>query len=103
MSEVAPPARSERPALDLAVAARHPVDAVLQELSSTPTGLTSEEAASRLGTVSRNVLTSHKVTALGSWAASSATRCSSCCSPRQASPPPPATPPTGPSSPPSWP
>jgi Mg2+-importing ATPase len=38
---------------------------VLQELGSTQTGLTSEEAASRLATVGRNVLASHRVTALG--------------------------------------
>ncbi len=50
---------------DLAAAARHPVSAVLQELGSTQAGLTSEQAASRLATVGRNVLASHKVTALG--------------------------------------
>ena len=68
MSEVASPASpasSQRSVLDLAGAARHPVGAVLQELGSTPTGLTSEEAAGRLATVGRNVLASHKVTALG--------------------------------------
>jgi Cation transporter/ATPase, N-terminus len=68
MTEAAPPvssARSQRPALDLAAAARHPVDAVLHELGSTQTGLTSDQAARRLATVGRNVLASHKVTALG--------------------------------------
>ncbi|HEV8423997.1 MAG TPA: magnesium-translocating P-type ATPase [Actinomycetes bacterium] len=68
MTEAAPPvssAWSQRPALDLAAAARHPVDAVLHELGSTQTGLTSDQAARRLATVGRNVLASHKVTALG--------------------------------------
>ncbi len=77
MSEVASPASpasSQRSVLDLATAARQPVSAVLQELGSTQTlqelgstqtGLTSEEAAGRLATVGRNVLASHKVTALG--------------------------------------
>src|SRR6266545_7656521 len=68
MSEVASPASpasSQRSVLDLATAARHPVSAVLQELGSTQTGLTSEEAAGRLASVGRNVLASHKVTALG--------------------------------------
>lgn len=68
MNEVAPPlspAASQRPVLDLASAARQPVSVVLQELGSTQTGLTSEEAVSRLRTVGRNVLASHKVTALG--------------------------------------
>ncbi len=68
MSEVASPASpasSQRSVLDLATAARHPVGAVLQELGSTQTGLTSEEAAGRLASVGRNVLASHKVTALG--------------------------------------
>jgi Mg2+-importing ATPase len=68
VSEVAPPlspAWPQRPPLDLAAAARQPVSLVLQELGSTQAGLTSEEAASRLRTVGRNVLASHKVTALG--------------------------------------
>jgi Mg2+-importing ATPase len=48
------------------VAAAHkPVSVVLQELGSTRTGLTSDQAASRLATVGRNVLASHRVTALG--------------------------------------
>ena len=50
------PVRSERPALELAAAARQPVDAVLQELGSTQTGLTSDEADGRLRTVGPNVL-----------------------------------------------
>jgi Mg2+-importing ATPase len=68
VSEVAPPvspAWPQRPALDLAAAARQPASVVLEELGSTQTGLTSQEAASRLRTVGRNVLASHKVTALG--------------------------------------
>jgi Mg2+-importing ATPase len=68
MSEVAPPvspAWSQRPALDLAAAARQPVSVVLGELGSTQAGLTADEAASRLASVGRNVLASHKVTALG--------------------------------------
>jgi P-type Mg2+ transporter len=68
MTEAAPgvsPVRSARPALDLAAAARQPVDAVLHELGSTQTGLTSDQAARWLATVGRNVLASHKVTALG--------------------------------------
>ena len=68
MTEAAPPvssAWSQGPALDLAAAARQPVDAVLHELGSTQTGLTSDQAARRLATVGRNVLASHKVTALG--------------------------------------
>jgi Mg2+-importing ATPase len=68
MSEVAPPvspAWSERPALDLAAAARQPLSVVLQELGSTRAGLTSGQAASRLASIGRNVLASHKVTALG--------------------------------------
>jgi Mg2+-importing ATPase len=68
MTEAAPgvsPVRSERPALELAAAARQPVDAVLQELGSTQTGLTSDEADDRLRTVGPNVLASHRVTALG--------------------------------------
>jgi Mg2+-importing ATPase len=68
VSEAAPsvsPAWSERPALDLAAAARHPVSAVLQELGSTQAGLTSDQAVSRQRTVGRNVLASHEVTALG--------------------------------------
>jgi P-type Mg2+ transporter len=68
MTEAAPgvsPARSARPALELAAAARQPVDAVLQELGSTQTGLTSDEANDRLRTVGPNVLASHRVTALG--------------------------------------
>jgi P-type Mg2+ transporter len=67
MSEAAlpvSPARSEPAALDLAAAARHPVDAVLHELGSTQAGLTSEEAASRLRTLGPNVLASHRVTAI---------------------------------------
>ena len=86
MTKAAPgvsPARSARPALELAAAARQPVDAVLQELGSTQTGLTSDEADDRLRTVGPNVLASHRVTALGVWSASSETRCSSCCSPRR--------------------
>jgi Mg2+-importing ATPase len=59
------PARSERPALELAAAARQPVDAVLQELGSTQTGLTSDQADGRLRTVGPNVLAAHRVTALG--------------------------------------
>jgi hypothetical protein len=62
MSEVAAPASSQRSVLDLAAAARYPVGAVLQELGSTQAGLTSEEAASRLASVGRNVLASHRVT-----------------------------------------
>jgi P-type Mg2+ transporter len=54
-----------RPPLDLAGAAHQPVDVVLQQLGSTPTGLTSQQAASRLRAVGRNVLASHKVTAFG--------------------------------------
>jgi Mg2+-importing ATPase len=68
MTKAAPgvsPARSARPALELAAAARQPVDAVLQELGSTQTGLTSDEANDRLRTVGPNVLASHRVTALG--------------------------------------
>jgi P-type Mg2+ transporter len=68
MTEVARPVSppwSKRPALDLAAAARYPVDVVLQELGSTQAGLTSEEAARRLRTVGRNVLASHNLTALG--------------------------------------
>jgi Mg2+-importing ATPase len=65
MSDVAAPASSQRSMLDLAAAARHPVSVVLQELASTQAGLSSEEAARRLATVGRNVLASHKVTALG--------------------------------------
>jgi P-type Mg2+ transporter len=68
MTEAAPgvsPVRSERPALELAAAARQPVDAVLQELDSTQTGLTSGEADGRLRAVGPNVLASHRVTALG--------------------------------------
>jgi P-type Mg2+ transporter len=68
VSRVAPPAApawSQRSPLDLAAAARRPVRVVLQELGSTPTGLTSGQAANRLGTVGRNVLASHRVTALG--------------------------------------
>ena len=68
MSEIAPPmpaAWSPPPALDLAAAARHPVGVVLQELGSAQTGLTSEEAASRLAAVGPNVLATHKVTVLG--------------------------------------
>ena len=68
MTKAAPgvsPARSARPALELAAAARQPVDAVLQELGSTQTGLTSDEADDRLRTVGPNVLASHRVTALG--------------------------------------
>jgi len=68
MSEVAPPvspAWSQRPALDLAAAARQPASVVLGELGSTQAGLTADEAASRLASVGRNVLASHKVTALG--------------------------------------
>ena len=68
MTEAAPgvsPVRSERPALELAAAARQPVDAVLQELGSTQTGLTSGEADGRLRAVGPNVLASHRVTALG--------------------------------------
>jgi P-type Mg2+ transporter len=61
----APPAWSQRPPLDLAAAAHKPVSVVLQELGSTPVGLTSDQAASRLATVGRNVLATHKVTALG--------------------------------------
>jgi magnesium-transporting ATPase (P-type) len=68
MTEVArlvSPPWSKRPALELAAAARYPVGVVLQELGSTPAGLTSEEAAGRLRTVGRNVLASHRVTAVG--------------------------------------
>ena len=68
MTEVARPVSppwSKRPALDLAAAARYPVDVVLQELGSTQAGLASEEAARRLRTVGRNVLASHNLTALG--------------------------------------
>ena len=68
MSRVARPAApawSQRPPLDLPAAAHKPVRVVLQELGSTRTGLTSGQAASRLGTVGRNVLASHRVTALG--------------------------------------
>jgi P-type Mg2+ transporter len=65
MSDVAAPASSQRSMLDLAAAGRSPVSVVLQELGSTLVGLTSEEAARRLATVGRNVLASHKVTALG--------------------------------------
>jgi Mg2+-importing ATPase len=65
MTKAAPGVSPARSALDLAAAARHPVDAVLQELGSTQTGLTSGQAARRLATVGRNVLASHKVTALG--------------------------------------
>jgi Cation transporter/ATPase, N-terminus len=63
------------PPLDLAAAAHKPVSLVLLELGSTQAGLTSDQAATRLVRVGRNVLASHKVTALGSWAGSSATRC----------------------------
>ena len=61
----APPAWSQRPPLDLAAAAHKPVSVVLHELGSTLVGLTSDQAASRLATVGRNVLATHKVTALG--------------------------------------
>jgi Mg2+-importing ATPase len=61
----APLAWSQRPPLDLAAAARQPVSVVLQELGSTQTGLTSDQAAYRLRTVGRNVLPSHRGTALG--------------------------------------
>jgi P-type Mg2+ transporter len=54
-----------RPPLDLAAAAHQPVSMVLQELGSTQTGLTSDQAARRLASVGRNVLASHRVTALG--------------------------------------
>jgi Mg2+-importing ATPase len=60
-----PPITGDTSTLDLAAAARHQVSAVLQELGSTQTGLTSDQAASRLATVGRNVLATHKVTALG--------------------------------------
>jgi P-type Mg2+ transporter len=39
------------------------VSVVLQQLGSTPAGLSSQQAASRLRTVGRNVLASHRVTA----------------------------------------
>src|SRR5919204_1003617 len=68
MSEVAPPASPaswQRSVLDLAAAAHQPVRVVLRQLGSTQTGLTSDEAASRLASVGRNVLAAHKVTALG--------------------------------------
>ena len=71
MREVASPASPaslQRPALDLAAAARQPVGAVgavLGELGSTQAGLTADQAARRLATVGRNVLASHKVTAVG--------------------------------------
>jgi hypothetical protein len=64
VSEAAPPvspAWSERPGLDLAAAARSQLSAVLQELGSTQAGLTSDQAASRLATVGRNMLASHRV------------------------------------------
>jgi P-type Mg2+ transporter len=60
-----PLAWSQRPPLDLAAAARQPVSVVLQELGSTQTGLTSDQAAYRLHTVGHNVLPSHRGTALG--------------------------------------
>jgi P-type Mg2+ transporter len=59
------PAWSQRPPLDLVAAGHEPVSVVLQELGSTRTGLTSDQAASRLATVGRNVLATHRVTALG--------------------------------------
>jgi P-type Mg2+ transporter len=68
MTEATPrvsPVRSERPALELAAAARQPVEAVLQELGSTQTGLISDEANGRLRAVGPNVLAAHRVTALG--------------------------------------
>jgi hypothetical protein len=65
VAQPAAPAWSQRPPLDLPAAAHKPVRVVLQELGSTRTGLTSGQAASRLGTVGRNVLASHRVTALG--------------------------------------
>ena len=68
MSKVASPAPSawsQRPPLDLAAAAHKPASVVLQELGSSPVGLTSDQVASRLRTVGRNVLASHKVTAIG--------------------------------------
>jgi P-type Mg2+ transporter len=68
MTEATPrvsPVRSERPALELAAAARQPVDAVLQELGSTQTGLISDEANGRLRAVGPNVLAAHRVTAVG--------------------------------------
>jgi Cation transporter/ATPase, N-terminus len=51
-----PPITWDTSTLDLAAAARHQVSAVLQELGSTQTGLTSDQAANRLATVGRNVL-----------------------------------------------
>jgi Mg2+-importing ATPase len=68
VSEIAPPlppAWSPPPALDLVVAARQPVSAVLQELGSAQAGLISDQAARRLAAVGRNVLATHKVTVLG--------------------------------------
>jgi P-type Mg2+ transporter len=41
------------------------VSTVLQELGSSQAGLSSDQAARRLSTVGRNVLASHRVTALG--------------------------------------
>jgi P-type Mg2+ transporter len=65
MSDVAAPALSQRSMLDLAAAGRQLVSVVLQELGSTQAGLSSDQAARRLATVGRNVLASHKVTAVG--------------------------------------
>jgi P-type Mg2+ transporter len=65
LAPLAAPAWSQRPALDLVAAAHKPVSVVLQELGSTRTGLTSDQAARRLATVGRNVLASHRVTAVG--------------------------------------
>jgi P-type Mg2+ transporter len=68
VSEVPPPVSptwSQRPGLELAAAAHKPVSVVLQELGGTQTGLTAEQAAERLRAVGRNVLASHRVTALG--------------------------------------
>jgi P-type Mg2+ transporter len=52
-------------ALDLATAACQPAAHVIDDLSSTDTGLSTEEAARRLKVVGENVLASHRVTLFG--------------------------------------
>src|SRR5882757_11152408 len=65
----APPAPTP---LTLAVAPVLPVDEALRRLDSTEAGLTSDGADARRARFGPNVLTSHRVTALGSPPANSA-------------------------------
>ncbi|HEX2738419.1 MAG TPA: cation-transporting P-type ATPase, partial [Acidimicrobiia bacterium] len=51
--------------IDLAVVARQSVDEALEMLGTTERGLTSREAATRLGTYGANVLATRRVTAFG--------------------------------------